>query len=145
MSASEMKHLPTDTTPWWEDREQLAFMCALFRTALFVFLAVSSAGDGYEHPPLIRVGAPLAAMIGFPTFVILGVRHCGKVRLRKVVVVVACMASLPVIVMQLFKVRWTPPNPHNGEAIAFFLYSVFSEFIAAVFLVAALIRRLRHN
>jgi hypothetical protein len=146
MSASEAKPLPTDATPWWEDRGQLAFMSALFATALFVFIAVNSAGDGYDHPPLIRVGAPLAAMIGFSTFVIFGVRLFGKVRLRKVVFVAACIGGLPVIVMQLLKVSRTPPNVHNGEAIVFFPYLAFSEVIVAVFLVTALIRRLlRHN
>jgi hypothetical protein len=140
MSASEAKPLPTDTTSWWEDREQLAFMSALFATALFVFIAVSSAGDGYVHPPLITVGAPPAAIIGFLAFLVLGSRLFRKVRLLKVILAVACMAALPVVVSQLLNKSQTPPNVHNGTVVAFTLYWGLSEFSAAAFLVAALVR-----
>jgi hypothetical protein len=141
VSASQAKHLWPDTkSSWWHDREQLIFWSALFATALFVFVAVSSATDGYIHPPLVTVGAPLATLIGFSTFVVLGARLFGKVRLWKVVLAVACMAGLPVVVWQLLNKNQTPPNVHDGTVVAFYLYWVLSEFMAAVSLVTALIR-----
>lgn len=139
MSASQAKDLQPDTKSWWHDREQFMFWSALFATALFVFVAVSTAGDGYDHPPLITFGAPFAAIIGFSTIVIFGGRLIRKVSLLKIGGAVVCMAFLPLVIMQLLKSSRTPPNVHNGEAVVFALYVGLSEVTAAVFLVAALI------
>jgi drug/metabolite transporter (DMT)-like permease len=143
MSASQANQ--PDANPW-QDREQIVFWFSLFATALFVFIAVSSAGDGYDHPPLIRVGAPLVAIIGFLTFVVLGGRLIRKVGLLKIAAAVVCMALLPIAVMLILRTSRTPPNVHNGEAIVFVLYVALSEVTAAVFMLAALIRSvLRRN
>jgi hypothetical protein len=141
MSASQATDLqPDPKSSWWHEREQLMFWSALFATALFVFVAVSSATDGYVHPPLVTVGAPIATLIGFSTFVVLGARLFGKVRLWKVVLAVACMAGLPFVVCQLLGKNQTPPNVHDGTVVAFYLYWVLSEFMAAVSLLTALMR-----
>lgn len=146
MSASQAKYLQPDTkSSWWHDREQLMFWSALFATALFVFVAVSTAGDGYDHPPLITIGAPFAAIIGFPTFVAFGARLLRKVRLWKAVLAVACIAALPIIVMQLLKINRTPPNVHTGTVIVFFAYAALSELTAAAFLATALVRIWLHR
>jgi hypothetical protein len=141
MSASQAKDLQPDTkSSRWHDREQLMFWSALFATALFVFVAVSTATDGYIHPPLVTVGAPLATLIGFSTFVVLGARLFGKVCLWKVVLAVACMAGLPAVVKQLLEINRTPPNVHTGTVVVFFAYAALSELTAAAALATTLVR-----
>jgi hypothetical protein len=141
MSASQAKHLQPDAkSSWWHDREQLIFWSALFATALFVFVAVSSATDGYIHPPLVTIGAPFAAIIGFPTFAVFGNRIIRQVRLWQVFLAVACIAALPIVVMQFFEINRTPPNVHTGTVVVFFVYAAFSELTAAAFLATTLVR-----
>jgi hypothetical protein len=145
MSADQGKHLSTDAPSWWEGREEPVFWATLLATALFVFISVNSAGDGYDHPPLITIGSPLAATIGFPISVVIGVRLFQKFPFWKVFLAAACMAALPVVVMYLLQASQTPPNVHGQAFIGVFLYVVVSELTAVCLLMAALIRKIAHK
>jgi hypothetical protein len=145
MNASQAKDLQPDTKSWWHDRDQLMFWSALFATALFVFVAVSTADDGYDHPPLITIGAPFAAIIGFPTFAVFGKRLIRQVGLWQVFLAVACIAALPVVVKQLLEINRTPPTVHTGTVAVFFAYAALSELTAAAALVTALVHIRLHS